>query len=156
MSKPTNNAESLYAVGLFYLRSRQKDTAVERKKLLSACADADRLIVLCSESSKLYERTLCTEYPSPDWTRLLRVDKQICQLSSRFLINTRYYGWTPLARSILIRHAAIQAAHDEDDPLEMILTANEKKLKQPILEADPLEEVLSIHESTAKGQETSI
>ena len=50
----------------------------------------------------------------------------------------------------------LDSTRKEYDPLEMILTANEKKLKQPILEADPLEEVLSIHESTAKGQETSI
>lgn len=156
MSKLTKSASCLYEVGLSHLEALHKDTASEKKALLSACRDADKWASLCAESSALYESTLRTEYPSAAWKKLLKVDKQVCRLTSRLLINARRFGWTPLARSILRQRAAMLMVTDEDDPLEVNLAENEKMMKQPEMEVDPMEEVLSAYESTGNGQETCV
>ena len=156
MKKLTKYTERLYEFGLSNLKAQQKDTAIERKSLRQACRDVDRWRSLCSESSELYESTLCTEYPSAAWKTLLQLDKQICSLTVRLLKNARRYGWTPLARSILKLWVVVVNPPKEEDPLESILSANERRMKKPILEADPMEEVLTAHESKAGLRETSL
>ena len=97
-------AMKLYASGLQALDITGKLTPANQKKLFQACRDADLWMKLQLENQGLYEKTLPTPFPSPAWTRMLKVDKQINRLTMKLLKNARLYGWTPLGRSIILHN----------------------------------------------------
>ena len=150
----TPRSEALYEIGMKRLSELHRDNAAQRRKLLTACKDVDRLETLCSENKELYASTLSTAYPSPDWSRLLKIDRQVNVLTLRLIANARAYGWTPMSRSVHRRRMLLQA-HSEigiRDRMEEILVANERSMRQPELEDDPMEEVLSRHEQASDGK----
>lgn len=150
----TPRSEVLYEIGMKRLSELRRDNASERRKLLTACKDVDRLETLCAETRELYASTLSTAYPSPGWARLLKIDKQVTMLTLRLIANARAYGWTPMSRSAHHRRMCLQA-HSEivtHDKMEEILVANERSMQQPELEADPMEEVLSRYEQASDGR----
>ncbi len=117
MNGLSDHAAELYDIGLYYLQALQLDDDLNRQKLLNACREADLWIKLSVESSPLYEETLHTEYPSPAWNALLRIDRQINSLASRFQSNARQYGWTPLARCLLEQRLLMSAVHESGDSI---------------------------------------
>ena len=135
----------LYTYGLQTLEITGRLTPANQKKLFQACRDADLWMELQRENQVLYEKTLPTLFPSPAWTRLLKVDKQINRITMKLLSNARLYGWTPLGRSIILRCAAMPK-NRMDDPLEGILVQNEQRMRPIIITIDPMEEVLSAYE----------
>ena len=158
MIELTEHAAELYKVGLRSIQAMKCDNAKERRKLLTACRNVDKLNSLWDENHELVMSTISTMYPSPAWTQFLRIDKEITRLTLCLLMNARRYGWTPMARSIIYRRALSQTHHkpDQPDPLETMLRENEERMRQPELIHDPMEEVLSAYEPGIRQQETGI
>lgn len=150
----TSRSEMLYEIGLKRLSELHRDNAAERRKLLTACKDVEKLGTLCAENEELYASTLSTAYPSPNWSRLLKIDKQVTVLTLRLIANARAYGWTPMSRSVHHRRMCLQA-HSEietHDRMEEVLAANERNMRQPKLVDDLMEEVLSRYEQATDGR----
>ncbi len=150
----TPHTEMLYEMGVKRLSELHRDNAAQRRKLLIACKNVDRLETLCSKNKELYASTLSTVYPSPDWTRLLKIDKQVTMLTLRLIANARAYGWTPMSRSAHHRQMCLQGHSGIEirDRMEEILVVNERSMRQPELENDPMEEVLSRYEQASDGR----
>ena len=144
----TEYGKTLYSTGLQVLELSGKNTSANQKKLMTACRDAERWIALQEESRRLYEATIRTPYPSSAWMKLLKIDKQLTKLACKFLMNARMYGWTPLARCIIRQHLRKTALHEDGmiDPLEGILSQNERRMKPEEIVDDPMEEVLAKYE----------
>ena len=150
----TSRSEMLYEIGMKRLSELHCDNAAERRKLLTACKDVDKLETLCAENEELYASTLSTVYPSPNWTRLLKINKQVTMLTLRLIANARAYGWTPMSRSVHHRRMALQAhvGTETHDRMEEILVADDRNMRQPELKDDPMEEVLSRSEQASEGK----